>query len=342
MTLVVACGAVSVPAQAAGEDFYGVNAQALFDLPRGKVDGHLQQMADAGLQIVRRDASWDAAEPAPPDSIGRHTYRWERFDREVSAYARHNLRWLPVISYSTPWAASLPGDPFSPPARVEDYAAYAGAVAGRYGSGGSFWREHPDLPERPATSFEIWNEPNAELFWHPQRGAARRYAELFLAARDAIRDVDPAARIMIGGLAPAGPEVTDEHAFVEAMFEHRPELRDGVDAIALHPYAPDADGVLARIRAFRQTLDELGLGRVPIEVTEVGWTTTETPERERASFLRRLVEELPQIGSNVTSLIPHTWVTAEEDPSDREQWFGIYNADGSPKPSGEAYLGAVR
>ena len=26
-----------------------------------------------------------------------------------------------------------------------DYAAYAGALAGRYGTGGSFWKAHPEL-----------------------------------------------------------------------------------------------------------------------------------------------------------------------------------------------------
>ena len=320
--------------------FFGVNVQGLADLPRGQVERHLDVIAAGGLELVRRDASWDVAEPEPPVG-GRRDYRWERFDRELAGYARHGLRWLPIVDYSTPWAASVPGDPFSPPARTDDYAAYAAALAARYGTNGSFWSEHPELPRLPVTRYEIWNEPNAELFWHPSAGAPERYAELYQAAQQAIRAADPAARVIVGGLALANTNVTDQHAFMRAMVAHRPQLAQTIDAVALHPYAPTPAAVLDQIAEFRDTLTGLGLGHVPLEITEIGWTTTETPERRRASYLRRLAEDLPGADCNVTSLIPHTWLTAEQDSADREQWFGISNGDGSLKPSGAAYLGAV-
>ncbi len=350
---VVTAVAVAIGFFATGEDdgprpdaaprqaFFGVNVQGLAELPRGQVERHLEVIAAGGLELVRRDASWDVAEPEAPVG-GRHDYRWERFDRELAAYARHGLRWLPIVDYSTGWAASVPGDPFSPPARTDDYAAYAGALAARYGSGGSFWAEHPELPRLPVTRIEIWNEPNAELFWHPTADAPQRYAELYLAAHQAIRQADPAAHVVVGGLALANSDVSDQHAFIEAMIAHRPQLAQTIDAVALHPYAPTAAGVLTQIADFRDTLRNVGLGHTPLEITEIGWTTTQTPERQRASGLRRLAEELPGSGCNVVSLIPHTWVTAEEDGSDPEQWFGIAGADGSPKPSGAAYLSAVR
>jgi hypothetical protein len=318
-----------------------VNAQALFDLPARRVEAHLAVMADGGLELVRRDASWNVAEPEPPEG-GRHSYRWDRFDREVAAYARHGLRWLPIVDYSTAWSGEIAGDFFSAPARVGDYAAYAGALAGRYGEGGSFWREHPQLPELAVTRFEIWNEPNAELFWHPTERAAERYAELYLAARVAIRRADPSARVLVGGLAPGNANVHDEDDFVARMVRHRPDLVGAIDAIAIHPYAATADGVIARIRDFRQTLERLDLGQVPLEITEVGWTTTATSERHRAEALRQLAEQLPRSDCNIASFIPHTWLTAERDPNNPEDWFGIYNADATPKPSGSAYITAVR
>ena len=54
---------------------------------------------------------------------------------------------------------------FSPPANLHDYAAFARAFAKRYGRGGDFWRERPEVPLVPITSYEIWNEPNAQMFW---------------------------------------------------------------------------------------------------------------------------------------------------------------------------------
>jgi hypothetical protein len=40
--------------------------------------------------------------------------------------------------------------------------------------------------------------------------------------------------------------------------------------------------------------------------------------------------------------MPYTWLTQESDPNDSESWFGIWNHDGTPKPSGQAYLNAVQ
>jgi hypothetical protein len=341
LALVVLLPALSAPSAVADSDgFFGVNAQALFDLSAGRVEAHLEVMADSGLELVRRDASWDVAEPEPPVG-GRHSYRWERFDREVAAYARHGLRWLPIVDYSTAWSGQIAGDFFSAPARPDDYAAYAGALAARYGERGSFWREHPQLPQLPVTRFEIWNEPNAELFWHPTHRAAERYAELFLAAHAAIRQAAPSARVLVGGLALGNHAVRDEHDFIETMVRHRPELVGAIDAVGFHPYAPTADGVITKIGDFRQTLERLGLGQTPLEITEVGWTTTKTSEAERAEALRQLAEQLPRSDCNIASLIPHTWLTHEQDPNDPEHWFGIYNPNTTPKPSGSAYTTAV-
>jgi hypothetical protein len=325
---------------ARAEGFFGVNAQALFGLSPRRVETHLEVMAASGLDLVRGDAVWDVAEPEPP-SAGRHSYRWERFDREVSAYARHGLRWLPIIDYSTAWSGEIVGDVFSAPARVEAYAAYAGALARRYGEGGGFWREHPQLPQLPITRVEIWNEPNAELFWHPTHRAAERYAELYLAAHAAIQQAVPSARVVVGGLALGNHGVLDEHKFIQTMVAHRPELVHAVDAIAFHPYAPKADGVITRIREFRWTLERLGLGDVPLEITEVGWTTTKTSEADRAVALRQLAEQLPRSDCNIASLSPHAWLTQEQDPANPEHWFGIYNSDATPKLSGAAYTTSV-
>jgi hypothetical protein len=341
----VAVAVLLVPSAAAAQqdvtEFYGVNAQSLFELPAGQVDRHLATMAAAGLGIVRRDASWNAAEPARPVS-GQHSYDWTRFDREVLAYAQHGLRWLPTLDYSNDWSGVAAPDPFSAPAGTADYAAYAGALARRYGPRGSFWALHPELEARPVRSYEIWNEPNSAHFWHPQENAPERYADLYMAAREAIRAVDPGARVIVGGLALSNNQVTSEHEFLERMYRHRPDLAGNVDAIGFHPYTATAAGVFVKLRELRETLARHGGGGIPIELTELGWTTVKTPEPERAAALAALARELPGSDCNVTSLVPHTWISPESDPGNPDDWFGIYNRDGTSKPSGEAYLAAVR
>jgi hypothetical protein len=146
---------------------------------------------------------------------------------------------------------------------------------------------------------------------------------------------------MVGGLAVQNTNVIAEDEFIRTMVGHRPELVNSVNAVAYHPYAPTADAVLRKIRDFRAALRSAGFGDVPIEVTEIGWTTSNTPEETRAAALRRLADELPRTNCNVGSLAPHTWVTPEADTTNPEDWFGIFHANATPEPAGESYLAAV-
>jgi hypothetical protein len=129
--------------------------------------------------------------------------------------------------------------------------------------------------------------------------------------------------------------------FLRAMYAHRPDLRGSVDAVGLHPFAPEPRGVYARVAAFREALDEIAGPGVPMEVTEIGWTTTETPEQARASYLGQVAGTLADSDCGVERVVPYAWLGPEQDASDREQWFGIANRDGSPKPSATAYANAV-
>ncbi len=325
---------------AAPPEFYGVNAQLLFATPRDGWAPHLRAMAKAGLKAVRSDAPWEGAEPNAPEH-GRHTYVWSGFDRQVEALARHGLRWYPILDYSTNWSGEAPGDLFTPPARVGDYTAYATAFARRYGRGGAFWREHQDVPSRPVVAYEIWNEPNSRVFWHPQGRAPERYAELYAATRDVLHAVDPDARVVAGGLASAGSGTTAPSEFLRRMYRHLPKVDGRVDAVGLHPYAPELAGVYDGIRDFRHTLESLGAGGVPIDLTEIGWTTVHTPERRRAAMLAELARDLPRSNCGIARLMPHTWIGDERDRDNPEHWFGIYELDARPKPAGAAYATAV-
>ena len=80
---------------------------------------------------------------------------------------------------------------------------------------------------------------------------------------------------------------------------------------------------------------------MPLDVTEVGWTTARTPEAVRARWLARLARDLPRTGCKVEVLPPHTVADGRIESRQPEDWFEIANPDGSLKPSGRAYLRAV-
>jgi polysaccharide biosynthesis protein PslG len=350
VALLLASGALTLtlPAftsGAAADSFggvYGVNAQYVFGEPVQDWDPQLSAMTAGGLQLVRSDARWSVVEPASPTAGARH-YQWSTYDSVVQALAQHELRWYPVLHDSPNWAAAGSGDVSPATAHVGDFAAFAGALAVRYGRGGSFWAAHPSLTQLPVMDYEIWNEENSSVFWQSQADAPERYADLYAASRQAIRAADPYARVVVGGLALDNPpQVGDELQFLARMFAHRPDLRGAVDGIGLHPYQASVGDTYMRIARVRQTIDQLAGPWVPIDVTEVGWTTTAVSDAVRADDLSALAATLPRSNCGIDRLLAYAWATRESDPSNSEDWFGIWNADGSPKASGLAYLSAVQ
>jgi hypothetical protein len=321
------------PADAVDPEFHGVNAQGVFSLPADRWDAQLATIAGLGLRVVRRDAFWSDAEPRPP-LWGVHLWRWTRHDAVAEALARHGLRWYPILDYGTPWATSTTGPRawMAPPDDPATFAAYAQAFAERYGRGGAFWREHPELPDLPVTRYEVWNEENVANFWPDQGTAPEAYARLFVLAAGAVHGVDASAQVVVGGLSVVGVG-----EFLARMTQAEGELWPQADAVGFHPYGGDPSVTYARIATLRGALAAVGAGAKPIEVTETGWASPPRSEERRAAELARLAEELPRSDCGVTRLLVHSWLTREADPADPEDWFGIANPDGSPKPSALAF-----
>jgi hypothetical protein len=323
-------------------DWAGVNAQWLFPaLPPEAWGVHLDGMRSAGIRVVRLDAEWRRVEPDVP-LAGVHAYRWDFYDRVVGALAARGIRWYPIVDYSAPWAASIPGQWRSPPASIQAYATYAAALAARYGAGGAFWAAHPELPALPVRQWEIWNEENGAYFWGPAPDPAR-YADLYMAARAAIRAHDPSAQAVVGGLLARGAG-----DFLAAMLAHRPDARTAIDAVGLHTYGRTVAETVSAMVDVRNWLVHLGAPATPIEVTETGWTTSGSPtavtDARRADELRALLPAAAAL-PGVSRLIVHTWTSRERSLSLGEDWYGLVHPDGTPTASATAFAeawGALR
>jgi len=325
----------------AGEQF-GVSVNRLFNdgtYTTQQIDSQLAALHATGATIARSDALWEASEPTAPVG-GVHHYDWSFDDAIAAALARHGLRWLPIIDYSATWAESAPGSEHSPPSSAADFAAYAAAFAARYGPGGSFWSAHPDLTVLPVGTLEIWNEPDSPHFWSPAPDPAR-YAGLYEAAREGILAVDPSARVIIGGL-------TNPGAFLPALLAAAPDLRGRIDGVGIHPYAPNPLSVLATVGRARAALAALGLGSVPLYVTEFGWPTLPAhsqywaPESLRPRYIRSTIAALGHTNCGVAMTVLYTWVTPESDPANREDWFGIHSPAGTDTPDVRALTAGLR
>jgi hypothetical protein len=323
-------------ASARANEVWGVSVNHVIndDFTPARWDAPLAAVRSSGVAVARTDATWGWAEPAAPQN-GVHSFDWTRLDAIATALAQHGLRWMPVLGYSAPWAASDSTDVHTPPRSNDDYAAFAGAFAARYGRFGSFWAEHPELEALPVNDYEIWNEPNGAWFWAPKPNPTR-YGDMYLKARAAIHAADPEGRAVIGG-------ITNDPGYLAAMYRNHSNMRGNVDALAWHPYGTDATDALDNVRAARAVLLGVGDGSVPIYVTELGWPTQGTgfayllEEPRRSKELEKAADRLFRSDCAVTKIVPYTWTAAERDPDYIEDWYGLYHPDGTPTPSAAAF-----
>jgi hypothetical protein len=302
----------------------------------------LDRAVELGAHWVRTDLEWGLVAGA------KDQYDWSAFDRVVDAVNQRGLKLMPILLGTPQWARldSCSSKWNCPPRDVTDLADFAGAAAARYTS-------------RGVTTWQIWNEPNIDLFWlHPDPPT---YAAMLERAAGSIRGANPSATIVFGGLAAlkASPHQMEARDFLRQVCDEG--VCDEMDVFAYHPYTfPDlpsdpssADGPWARIakgdNSFTAILDHYGLDDVPIWLTEFGAPTGgngaasdgnggfEAGEVDHVTEERQAQIAYDSVPSAVVTprvkmLIWYTDVDLPEI-SGRQGHFGLFHADGSPKPA---------
>jgi hypothetical protein len=318
----------------------GVNTGVMFNseqYSRAQIDSQLAALAATGTTLVRSDALWEDVEQQPPIGV-LHRYNWTLDDEIVSSLAAHGLRWLPIIDYAAPWARAVPTQVHSSPSSASDYADFAAAVASRYGPGGSFWLENPGITSLPVQTYEIWNEPDNGTFWKPAPNAGA-YAALYAAARKAIHAKQQGAHVLIGGL-------TQPTAFLPALLAADSGLRDQIDGVSIHPYASTPNRVFLAVRNARLAMRSVGLGAVPMYVTEIGWTThgwgsDYATAAERPGYIAATIPTLGHSDCGIAAVLLYAWTTPERDPSKPWDWFGISPPGAGGSADTAAFTSAV-
>ncbi|WP_354697377.1 hypothetical protein [Paraconexibacter sp. AEG42_29] len=349
----LACAGVGAPGaqarkqSAAAPPTFGISGGLLWhdDDLRGPIDEapHAEAIGRTPLQSVRVIADWNHAEPEAPDrATGAHRFRWTLTDATAGGLARNGLRWDVILGFSSAWAGTVPGTAAGP-APLKPFAAFATAFAERYGRGGRFWRDHPELPYVPVTTYQVWNEANLDMSW-----TAPTYAEFYAGVRAAIIAAEPQARVAVGGLA-QGKDTASR--FLRAMVAARPSLVKEMDAVGVTIYRRIPQQVLEDVVAFRRTLDELGARDTAIDVNETGWTTsggvlltdiTPVTDEIRGGYLGEVVELLAASDCGLGTVQPYAWVTQQQLAFEGSEWFGLADpVTAVMRPSAAAYVAAV-
>ena len=315
------------PTPRAGREFYGVISANPF------LDGAtLQRLGRGGVGTLRVNFGWGLVQP----SRGAR-YNWSQYDLEVAGAALHGIRVLATVYGSPTWAEPSPEYPPLGSA-LPGFVSIVRAAVARYGSGGTFWKEHPELPAMPITEWQLWNEPNSVYFWKPAPDP-RSYLTVLRAFHAAVKRADPEGRVMLGGLFPT-PKGINMPAFMSDLY--RLGAAKLFDEAAVHPYAADPERALAATEELRGLLDRAGDQEKPIWITEVGWASggqpsglTVGPERQ-AEYLSR-VFELAADARERLRLRGVIWYALSDTPG--PLWpghCGLFDLNGDPTPAWHA------
>ena len=328
-------------------DFVGVVADDFVAGDTGYKRTTAARMAESGVTLVRQSFDWSLLEPAPGQ------FNPEGYDDFVRQLAVRRIRALPVLVNPPPHHSTAPAAGAKrgsyPPRDFEEFGRFAARLVERYGPGGSFWRAEPSLPRLPIRSWQVWNEPSLPVYWRPSPDAAE-YARLLRVTAAAIRRVDPRAEIVSAGI-PESRLGLPFSEYVNDMYDAG--AGSAVDALAVHPYARDADETLAAVEASRELLRRRGFD-TPIWVTEIGWADGGPPSpftvggegqanRIRA-VLPALADERRRLG--LRGVVYFSWRDAPGVYEGGRDFFGLHTglhyADGRPKAAYEAFVEGAR
>jgi len=277
---------------------WGLNAN-LKDLD----DDDINEIADTGAKWVRLDLSWSRVESKQGD------YNFSKYDPVVDGLSRKGIRAILILDYGNKLY-----DVDAPRTREgrTAFAAYAAAAVRHYKHRGVIW--------------EIWNEPNLSHFWRGEP-SADEYSALVRVAVPAMREESSDEWIM-------GPGTSRfDFPYLEGCFQ-KGILQD-FDAVSIHPYrdlkhpetvAPDWDQLRSLIAKYAPSGK-----RIPMICSEWGYSTYGggVSERTQGNYAVRCY--LANLASGVPLTIWYSWKDRPDASSEKEQHFGLVDADSHPK-----------
>jgi hypothetical protein len=325
LALPAAAGAVPLPA-----GFFGLDYRPSDPAPQ-------PEMTALNVGVVRQVFDWAGIETSPG------SYQLSYYDDYVGTMARQGIGVLPVL-FSTPsFRSQRPSRGakrgFYAPRRARDMGVFATVLVRRYGPGGSFWRENPDIPAVPIRAWQVWNEPNLPGYW-PTGPSARSYVHMLRVVGRAIKRADRGAEDVSAGL-PQSRLGIGLLTYIRGMY--RAGARGAFDQLAISAYGRTAGSVFRGVQRVRRTMNREGDRRTGIWITEVGWATagprtgfTTTPLRQ-ARLIGNLLNGLVarRTALKLRGVVYYTWRDQDPATAMRDYWglhTGLLDAGGSPKP----------
>lgn len=239
------------------------------------VEEDFKAIKELGVDHLRVSFSWSNYEPEPDQF--RHLDWLHDFVDLAEAYG---ITLMPYLCYAPYWATTdrtWNGTPKD----YDDWYDFVYRMVSEFKDKIHIW--------------EIWNEEDISQWWS---GGIREYGRLLEVGARAVRDADPDATILMGGL-------TKPDAFFVRLILDGYGLADAFDVLPIHNYSESWNPIRmedyitswgTRFDDVRDVLDRYGRGQ-PIWINEIGYPTIDwRTEEHQANFIRRAVSTLMATG----------------------------------------------
>lgn len=311
-------------------------------------------LAQRDLQLIREmEFGWVKQGFAWRDieTNAKGGYDWWKPDNIVQMVEEAGLKLLVRLDRQPFWAQEDPEHPLenAPPANLQDFGDFCGAVAGRY--------------RGRIQAYQVWNEPNLTREWGEEVPDPAAYTELLRVCYEAIKAADPQAIVISAGLAPTGqtpPIAIPDTTFLQGMYDagasaYFDVLGHNAPGYAAPPEMSPAEATevyghrsftFRRVEDLRQIMVENGDEAKQVAILEMGWTLDKVNEgyswyavdaQTQADYLVRAYAYArehwqPWIGLMTTIyLADYTWTEENE-----QYWWAITLPDGTPRPAYDA------
>lgn len=209
--------------------------------------------------------------------------------------------------------------------------------------------------ENPVRHWEIWNEPDLDdpNSWY--RVEVEPYAWLLKESHDAIKEIDPEALVLLGGLSPKGFAYDDRPNYLELVYEtdvmqdyHAERGHYPFDIVAVHPYPETyfnpreglAELMNEKVKA---VMNRHGDRHKKVWITELGWNSGHNDEETQRLGLVRSYDVLdtlrdPEFPDDPPYVELYTWFKYDSWHA-TEDWGLVSIERTRRKPAYDAFLG---
>jgi len=312
-------------------------------------DRDLRLVKEAGFTWVRQVFPWRAIEKRNDE------FNWDEADRIVGMVAKYELDLAVAVAYQPEWAGG--GYPLNgPPRNMADFKQFMTELGRRY--------------KGLVRAYEIWPGPNVSANWGGQSPDPHRYAEMLIVGYWGIKEQDPFAMVISGGLVQtalhdhtAKPPIEFFKVLYEETEANQASDVWGVEALGFraapenspqdlaHPdlnnYFP-ATAELNTTWGFRSVEVLYDYAKVrPLQkqfvVTKMGWTTdpnerswahwAQVTEEVKADHLRRAYRWAKDNWSDWMGVMFVPLTDARLTMNDEDYWWSVVDPNGCPRYS---------